>query len=76
WVTWEPFLTSAQRQLPTRTLADGVGLSSYKRYYLTGNSYAKDHPQVLSVDYEKLHQAGIWLKANPRDAAQVLSPLR
>ncbi|RMR04982.1 aliphatic sulfonate ABC transporter substrate-binding protein [Pseudomonas syringae group genomosp. 7] len=75
WVTWEPFLTSAQRQLPTRTLADGVGLSSYKRYYLTGTSYAKDHPQVLSVVYEQLHKAGIWLKANPREAAQVLSPL-
>jgi sulfonate transport system substrate-binding protein len=23
WVTWEPFLSSVQRQLPTRTLADG-----------------------------------------------------
>ncbi|PPS37746.1 ABC transporter substrate-binding protein [Pseudomonas syringae] len=75
WVTWEPFLTSAQRQLPTRTLADGKGLASYKRYYLTGTGYAKEHPQVLSVVYEKLHKAGIWLKANPREAAQVLSPL-
>lgn len=75
WVTWEPFLTSAQRQLPTRTLADGKELSSYKRYYLTGTNYAKDHPQVLSVVYEQLHSAGIWLKANPREAAQVLSPL-
>ncbi|MBI6753685.1 aliphatic sulfonate ABC transporter substrate-binding protein [Pseudomonas syringae] len=75
WVTWEPFLTSAQRQLPTRTLADGKGLSSYKRYYLTGTGYAKDHSQVLSVVYEQLHKAGIWLKANPREAAQLLSPL-
>ncbi|WP_116893319.1 aliphatic sulfonate ABC transporter substrate-binding protein [Pseudomonas syringae] len=75
WVTWEPFLTSAQRQLPTRTLADGKGLASYKRYYLTGTGYAKEHPQVLSVVYEQLHKAGIWLKANPREAAQVLSPL-
>lgn len=75
WVTWEPFLTSAQRQLPTRTLADGKGLSSYKRYYLTGTGYAKDHPQVLSVVYEQLHKAGIWLKANPSEAAQLLSPL-
>ncbi|MCF5031914.1 ABC transporter substrate-binding protein, partial [Pseudomonas syringae] len=72
---WEPFLTSAQRQLSTRTLADGKGLASYKRYYLTGTGYAKEHPQVLSVVYEQLHKAGIWLKANPRDAAKVLSPL-
>ncbi|AQL37467.1 aliphatic sulfonate ABC transporter substrate-binding protein [Pseudomonas syringae] len=75
WVTWEPFLTSAQRQLPTRTLADGSGLASYKRYYLTGTGYAKAHPQVLSVVYDQLHKTGSWLKANPKEAAHVLSPL-
>jgi sulfonate transport system substrate-binding protein len=75
WVTWEPFLTSVQRQLPTRTLADGTGLASYKRYYLTSNDYAKAHPEVLKRVYEQLHQAGVWIKANPKDAAQVLGPL-
>jgi sulfonate transport system substrate-binding protein len=75
WVTWEPFLTSAQRQLPTRTLADGTGLASYKRYYLTSTSYAKAHPQVLKVVYEQLDKTGSWVKTHPREAAQVLSPL-
>jgi sulfonate transport system substrate-binding protein len=75
WVTWEPFLTSAQRQLPTRTLADGAGLASYKRYYLTSTSYAKAHPDVLKVVYDQLHKTGEWVKSNPREAAQVLSPL-
>lgn len=75
WVTWEPFLTSAQRQLPTRTLADGAGLASYKRYYLTSTSYAKAHPEVLQVVYDQLHKTGEWVKNNPREAAQVLSPL-
>ena len=75
WVTWEPFLTSAQQQLPTRTLADGAGLASYKRYYLTSTNYAKAHPQVLKVVYDQLEKTGHWVKTNPRDAAQVLSPL-
>jgi sulfonate transport system substrate-binding protein len=75
WVTWEPFLTSVQRQLPTRTLADGTGLASYKRYYLTGTPYAKAHPEVLKLVYEQLHQAGKWVKSHPRDAAKVLGPL-
>ncbi|MFJ7794067.1 aliphatic sulfonate ABC transporter substrate-binding protein [Pseudomonas sp. NPDC096950] len=75
WVTWEPFLTGVQRQLPTRTLADGVGLANYKRYYLTSNSYAKQHPEVLKLVYDQLHKAGDWIKHNPRDAAQVLGPL-
>ncbi|WP_426115133.1 aliphatic sulfonate ABC transporter substrate-binding protein [Pseudomonas sp. DSP3-2-2] len=75
WVTWEPFLTSVQRQLPTRTLADGKGLATYKRYYLTSTSYAKAHPQVLKLVYAQLQQAGSWVKNNPHDAAQLLGPL-
>lgn len=75
WVTWEPFLASVQRQLPTRTLADGAGLASYKRYYLTSTPYAKAHPEVLRLVYEQLQKAGKWIKSNPRDAAQVLGPL-
>lgn len=75
WVTWEPFLTGVQRQLPTRTLADGTGLASYKRYYLTSNTYAKAHPEVLKLVYQQLQKTGDWVKHNPRDAAQVLGPL-
>ena len=75
WVTWEPFLTSVQRQLPTRTLADGAGLASYKRYYLTGTPYAKAHPEVLKRVYQQLQHAGSWIKANPQEAAKVLGPL-
>ncbi|MDO7896230.1 aliphatic sulfonate ABC transporter substrate-binding protein [Pseudomonas citrulli] len=75
WVTWEPFLSGVQRQLPTRTLTDGTGLASYKRYYLTGNAYAKAHPEVLKLVYEQLEETGRWVKNHPRDAAQVLGPL-
>jgi sulfonate transport system substrate-binding protein len=75
WVTWEPFLTSVQRQLPTRTLTDGVGLASYKRYYLTSTGYAQAHPDVLKRVYQQLQQAGGWIKSHPREAAQVLGPL-
>lgn len=75
WVTWEPFLSSAQRQLPTRTLADGEGLASYQRYYLTSTAYAKANPQVLSVVFAELVKAGNWLRANPGEAAQILGPL-
>jgi sulfonate transport system substrate-binding protein len=75
WVTWEPFLTSVQRQLPTRTLADGAGLASYKRYYLTSTPYAKAHPEVLKLVFDQLQKAGQWVKANPKQAAAVLGPL-
>ena len=64
-----------QHQLPTRTLADGTGLASYKRYYLTGTPYAKAHPEVLKLVYGELMSAGAWVKAHPGEAAEVLGPL-
>ena len=75
WVTWEPFLSGAQQQLPTRTLADGKQLADYQRYYLTSTAFAKNNPQVLAVVFDELVKTGDWLRANPRAAAQVLSPL-
>jgi len=75
WVTWEPFLTAAQRQLPTRTLADGVGLAQYKRYYLTSSAYATSHPQVLKKVFVELQKTGEWAKTYPDQAAAILGPL-
>ena len=75
WVIWEPFLSAAQRQLPTRTLADGQQLASYQRYYLTSNAFAKAHPQVLQLVFNELVKTGEWLRAHPAEAAKVLGPL-
>ncbi len=75
WVTWEPFLSGAQQQLPTRILADGQGLADYQRYYLTSATFAKRHPQVLQTVFAELVKSGDWLRANPRQAAEILGPL-
>lgn len=75
WVTWEPFLSGVQRQVPTRTLADGKGLAQYQRYYLTTNAYADKHPQVLKTVFHELEKTGQWVKSNPADAARLLGPL-
>ncbi|TLX58277.1 ABC transporter substrate-binding protein [Stutzerimonas nosocomialis] len=75
WVTWEPFLSSAQQQLPTRVLADGEGLAAYQRYYLTSAAYAERHPEVLQTVFDELVRASEWLRANPGEAAAVLGPL-
>jgi sulfonate transport system substrate-binding protein len=75
WVTWEPFLSGAQQQLATRTLADGKNLADYQRYYLTSTVFAKAHPEVLDVVFKALAQTGDWLRANPQEAARILSPL-
>jgi sulfonate transport system substrate-binding protein len=76
WVAWDPFLSSAQRQSNARVLADGSGgLASYKRYYLSSAAYADRRSDVLGVIYRKLDETGKWAKANPKDAAALLSSL-
>lgn len=75
WVIWEPFLSAAQRQLPTRTLEGSQGLASYQRYYLTSSRFAAKHPEVLQTVYSELAKAGDWLRANPAEAARILGPL-
>lgn len=73
WVAWDPFLASAQHQSGVRILADGTGRASYKRYYLTSETYAGRRPDVLATVFAKLREAGDWAKANPKDAAEILS---
>lgn len=75
WVTWEPFLSSAQQQLPTRVLTDGSNLADYQRYYLTNTQFAKAHPEVLQIVFAELVKTGEWVRANPQQAAAVLGPL-
>lgn len=73
WVVWEPFLTSAQHQLNPRVLADGSdGLADYQRYYLSSVAFAERHPEVLHTLFQELRTSGEWLRANPREAAEIL----
>ncbi|RPD99294.1 aliphatic sulfonate ABC transporter substrate-binding protein [Candidatus Pantoea deserta] len=75
WVTWEPYVTSAQVEQHARVLTSGKGLANYQRYYLASTPYASAHPQVLNTVFQALKQEAAWLKANPADAAALLSPL-
>jgi sulfonate transport system substrate-binding protein len=76
WVAWDPFLTSAQRQSGARILSDGSnGLASYKRFYLSSAAYADRRSDVLDVIFRKLDETGKWVKAHPKDAADLLTRL-
>ncbi|MEN3259608.1 aliphatic sulfonate ABC transporter substrate-binding protein [Sodalis endosymbiont of Spalangia cameroni] len=75
WVTWEPFVASAERRQHARVLAGGQGLASYQRYYLSSSAYAKQHPEVLALIYRQLTQAGVWITTHPAEAAKLLGPL-
>jgi sulfonate transport system substrate-binding protein len=74
WAIWDPFLAAVQRQASARVLAESVGLSDYRRYYLAGSAWAQRRADVLGVLYTELQRAGVWIKRNPEAAAQWHAP--
>jgi len=76
WAIWDPFLATQQLDHHVRTLADGSdGLADYNRFYLATTSFAKAHPEVLKITFDTLRETGKWVKAHPKEAAQILGPL-
>lgn len=72
WVAWDPFLASA-KATGARVLADGAGLASYKRYYLTSEAFSAKRSDALGIVFGKLRATGEWVKAKPEEAARTLS---
>lgn len=76
WVVWDPFLAATERQSKVRILADGRdGLAQYYRFYTATTGFADKHPEVLAIVLKELNETGKWVKANPKEAAEILSPL-
>lgn len=76
WVVWDPFLAATERQSKVRILADGRdGLAQYYRFYTATTGFADKHPDVLTIVLKELNETGKWVKANPKEAAEILSPL-
>ncbi len=75
WVTWDPFVATAQKQSDVRVLTDGKGIAEYQRYYLASSAYAAARPDVLKFIFAKLKETGAWVKQNPQAAAKLLAPI-
>ncbi|MFZ4538434.1 aliphatic sulfonate ABC transporter substrate-binding protein [Propionivibrio sp.] len=75
WVTWDPFLAGVQQQSKVRIVADGKNVADYQRYYLAATPFAKARPDVLNAVFEELRGAGLWVKKNPKAAAELLAPV-
>lgn len=75
WAIWDPFLAIVQAKRPIRVLADAGGLSSYNRYYTVNDSFAAAHPEIVEIVYAALVEAGLWVKANPKEAVALLAPI-
>jgi sulfonate transport system substrate-binding protein len=76
WAIWDPFLAAVEKQSGARVLTDGRGVVNNFAYYLAERTYAEKHPQVLQALFDDTLTQGQWLKANLKQAAQLIAPLQ
>jgi sulfonate transport system substrate-binding protein len=63
WFIWEPFVTRAVQAGTARVILDGAKLRDTTNFYTATQSFAKEHPDVLRVFLERLHEQEEWARA-------------
>lgn len=76
WVIWDPFTAAAEKQIGARILADATGVAHNHQYYLAERGFAEKNPQVIKAVFEDSVEKGKWVKANLRQAAEIIAPLQ
>jgi sulfonate transport system substrate-binding protein len=76
WVIWDPYTAAAEKQLGVRVLADATGVASNHQFYLGERGYVEKNPQVIRAVFDDSVEKGLWLKAHPHEAAELIAPLQ
>jgi len=77
WVIWDPFTAAAEKQIGARVLADGSGgVANNYQFYLGERGFVEKNPQVIRAVFEDSVEKGKWVKANLRQAAELIAPLQ
>ncbi|MBI2771009.1 MAG: sulfonate ABC transporter substrate-binding protein [Burkholderiales bacterium] len=77
WVIWDPYTAAAEKQVGARILADGTGgVANNYQFYLGERGFVEKNPQVIRAVFEDSVEKGKWVKANLRQAAEIIAPLQ
>ncbi|MFI5446123.1 sulfonate ABC transporter substrate-binding protein [Polaromonas sp. UC242_47] len=76
WVIWDPFTAAAEKAIGARVLADGTGVANNYQYYLGERGFVDKHPKLIAAWFEDSVEQGRWLKANVKQAAELIAPLQ
>ena len=76
WVIWDPFQAAAEKATGARVLADGTALVNNYQYYLGEREYVGKNPKVIQALFDDAVTQGRWLKANLKQAAEIIAPLQ
>ncbi len=76
WVIWDPFTAAAEKAIGARVLADGRGVVNNYQYYLGERGFVGNNPKIIAAWFEDSVEQGQWLKANLKQAAELIAPLQ
>ncbi|MES2956381.1 MAG: sulfonate ABC transporter substrate-binding protein [Pseudomonadota bacterium] len=76
WVIWDPFTAAAEKAIGARVLADATGVANNFQYYLGERAFVDKNPKIIAAWFEDSVEQGKWLKANLKQAAELIAPLQ
>lgn len=74
WSIWDPYFASAEVGIGARVLTTGKDTVANHQFYLAGKNYAEGHAKAIEVVLSELKAVDDWVKADPKAAAEQLSP--
>jgi hypothetical protein len=73
WATWDPFLGSAQRAAPVRTLRDARGLTGNTSYYIATRAFAEQRRELVQQFLHEVNATARWASQNGPAALELLA---
>ncbi|HET6336082.1 MAG TPA: aliphatic sulfonate ABC transporter substrate-binding protein [Polyangiales bacterium] len=73
WFIWEPFVTRATHAGTGRVILNGAKLRDTTNFFTATTSFAKQHPDVLRVFLDRLHEQEEWCERHPQELAELLA---
>lgn len=74
WVIWDPFLAAAELEIDTKVLQDGTDLVANREFFLSTETLATEHGEVVEIIKEELEKADKSTEENPQKMAEFLAP--
>jgi len=71
---WEPIITKFTAQKAIRVLADGTGIKSGVLAIVAATDFIKAKPEQAEAVLRAYARAATWIKSNPAEAAELVSP--
>ncbi|MBE9208212.1 sulfonate ABC transporter substrate-binding protein [Nostoc sp. LEGE 06077] len=74
WVTWDPYLASAQKVANARVLRNASGIATQGGYYMASRKFATENPELVRVILEEINNVGKWAEQNTAEVVKITAP--